>query len=78
MHRLYENDDLAVFWDSDKCFHAKRCVHSSPETFDIKRRPWIDLSRCPDPEIWNAVSQCPSGALTIAYRHEVDVIMDME
>lgn len=26
MHRLYANDDISVFWDSDKCFHAKKCV----------------------------------------------------
>ncbi len=73
MHRLYENNDIAVFWDSDKCFHAKRCVGGSPETFNPARRPWIDVTKAPTAEIWQAVSACPSGALTCVYRHEIRV-----
>lgn len=29
VHRLYENDDIAVFWDSDKCFHAHMPIKCS-------------------------------------------------
>lgn len=76
MHRLYENENLVIFWDSDKCFHAKRCVHGSPETFDPKRKPWIELGKAKDSEIWKAISECPSKALTCVYRHDVDVKMD--
>ncbi|MCR5673617.1 MAG: GNAT family N-acetyltransferase [Lachnospiraceae bacterium] len=78
MHRLYENDDIAVFWDSDKCFHAKRCVGTSPKTFDRDRRPWIDLSQAPTAEIWQAVKSCPSGALSCVYRHETEIELDKE
>ena len=78
MHRLYENDDIAVFWDSDKCFHAKRCVCNSPATFDPKRKPWIDVTRADTKEIWQAIQQCPSGALSCVYRHDIDVVMDDE
>ncbi|MBR6159967.1 MAG: GNAT family N-acetyltransferase [Lachnospiraceae bacterium] len=78
MHRLYENEDIAVFWDSEKCFHAKRCVTSSPATFDRDRRPWIDVTLAPSKEIWQAVEKCPSGALTCVYRHDVDIELDID
>ena len=55
MHRLYENDDIVIFWDSEKCYHAKMCVTGSPKTFDIQRKPWIDMSLAPSPEIWQTV-----------------------
>ena len=73
MHRTYENNDIAVFWDSDKCFHAARCVGGSPKTFNPARKPWIDLSKADTAEIWKAVSSCPSGALTCLYKHETAV-----
>ncbi len=78
MHRIYENGDLVVFWDSDKCYHAKRCVTGSPKTFDPTRKPWIDLSKDENARIWQAIEKCPSGALTCQYRHDVDVTMDAE
>ena len=73
MHRTYMKDELVVFWDSEKCYHARRCVGSSAKIFDPQRRPWIDLSQADMPEIWDCVSKCPSGALTCAYTHGIDV-----
>ena len=73
MHRLYETDDIVVFWNSDKCRHAKRCVTGSPKTFDITRRPWIDVTLAPTAEIWQTVSSCPTGALTCVYTHDITV-----
>ena len=73
MHRLYETDDITVFWDSEKCRHAKQCVTGCPEVFDIQRKPWIDLSRAECAKIWKAVSKCPTGALTVAYNHGIRV-----
>ena len=78
MHRLYENADLAVFWNSDKCYHARQCVTGSPGTFDKDRRPWIDLSLAPNEEIWKAIEKCPSGALKVVYKHEVEVVFEPE
>lgn len=78
MHRLYENEDIAVFWDSEKCFRAKRCVASSPATFDKDRRPWIDVTLAPTMEIWQAVEKCPSGALSCTYKHDVSVGLDTD
>ena len=78
MHRLYENDDIAVFWDSDKCFHAKKCVTGCPEAFDITKKPWINIDNAPTAKVWKAVSECPSGALTITYNHDVKVFFEEE
>ncbi len=78
MHRMYENKDLVVFWNSDKCYHAKRCVTGSPKTFDINRKPWIDVTIADNAEIWQTVSACPSGALKVLYRHEIDVAFDAD
>ena len=78
MHRLYENADLAVFWNADKCYKAKQCVANSPKTFDKDRRPWINLSLAPNEEIWKAIEKCPSGALKVVYKHEIDVRIEPE
>ena len=76
MHRLYETEDIAVFWDSEKCRHEKKCREGSPRTFDPTRRPWIDLSVAPTAEIWKAVSACPSGALTCVYTHDIRIVLE--
>ena len=78
MHRLYENEDLVVFWNSEKCFHAKKCVTGSPKTFNINRKPWINLERVDNKEVWQAIEKCPSGALGCLYRHNIDVKFDSE
>ena len=78
MHRMYENDDIVVFWNSEKCFHSKRCVHGSPSCFDPKRKPWIDLNQADNAEIWKAIDACPSKALGCLYKHNIEVAMDAE
>lgn len=62
MHRLYENDEITIFWDSDKCRHAKVCVHQSPTVFNKDNRPWVNISGAPTAQIWKTVSQCLSGS----------------
>lgn len=76
MHRLYENDEISVFWDSDKCFHSKRCVTGCPEAFDITKKPWININNAPASKVWQAVESCPSKALTITYNHDVKILFD--
>ena len=78
MHRLYENNEIVIFWNSDKCIHSAKCIHASPKTFDVSRKPWIQLGNVPNPEVWQAVEQCPSGALGVLYRHGIDVKMEPE
>ena len=76
MHRLYDTDEITVFWDSDRCRHAKMCVNGCPGVFEFGRRPWIDLSRGETSKIWQAISRCPSGALSVTYNHDVKVELD--
>ena len=78
MHRLYANDEISVFWDSDKCFHAKKCVTGCPEAFDITKKPWINIDNAPTAKVWKAVSNCPSGALTVTYNHDVKISFEEE
>ncbi len=78
MHRQYENNEIVIFWNSDKCFHSTKCIQASPKTFDVTRKPWIQLGHVPNPEVWQAVEGCPSGALSILYRHGVDVVYEHE
>ncbi len=78
MHRMYENEDIVVFWNSDKCFHAKQCVNGSPTTFRPGQKPWICLETSDTKEVWQAISKCPSGALTCIYKHDIKVVMEPE
>ncbi len=78
VHRLYENEDITVFWDSDRCFHARRCISSAPGVFNFARKPWVDLSKGKNPAIWKTVKLCPSGALDIIYNHGIRVVMEEE
>ncbi len=73
MHRMYDNSDITIFWDSEKCRKAKQCVTGSPEVFNIEKRPWIDPSAAPSAKIWKTVEKCPTGALTVAYDHGIRI-----
>ena len=73
MHRMYSNDDITVFWDSDRCQHARKCVEGCPKAFRFGRKPWINLDGTVNKEVWNTVKQCPSGALDIIYNHEIRI-----
>ena len=78
MHRIYDNGEITVFWDSEKCRHAKRCVTGSPSVFNIQKRPWIDITGAQAAEIWQTVSSCPTRALTVIYDHGIRVELNEE
>ncbi len=78
MHRVYENSEITVFWNSDKCRHARKCVEGCPGVFEFGRKPWIDLSKGTNPDIWQTIAKCPSGALGIVYNHDVTVTLEKE
>ncbi len=78
MHRLYENKDIVVFWNSDKCIHSTICWRNCPEAFAPERKPWVRLDGAKNPDVWKTVEKCPSGALSVAYRHEIDIELDSE
>ena len=60
----YSNDDITVVWDSSKCQHAAECVKNSPNVFNPKLRPWIDISKGESDQIMSTIDKCPSGALS--------------
>lgn len=78
MHRLYSNENITVFWNSEVCRHAKRCVTGCPKVFDITRKPWIDISKDEDARIWQTIQKCPTGALKITYNHGIRVVFEEE
>jgi predicted GNAT family acetyltransferase len=53
-------------------------VTASPKTFDITRKPWIDLTKAPSEEIWQAIEACPSKALTCLYTHGIKIVLEPE
>ncbi len=78
MHRLYENTDIVIFWNSAKCIHSRKCATGCPEAFDYARKPWVDVSRADNAKVWQTVQTCPSGALKVQYRHGIDVILESD
>ncbi|MBQ8947799.1 MAG: (4Fe-4S)-binding protein [Lachnospiraceae bacterium] len=76
MHRTYANEDITVFWNSDKCRHARMCVNGCPGVFEFGRRPWVILENGENGDIWKTVKKCPSGALDITYNHDVRIEYD--
>lgn len=64
MKRVYENDQIKVFWDSDKCIHVGNCTAGLPGVFNVQRRPWVDINAAAPEEIRRAVDTCPTGALS--------------
>ena len=66
--RTYENDDIIVYWDSDLCIHVAECLKGNREVFNLKQRPWVDLSKAPAEEVARVIDLCPSGALKYEWK----------
>ncbi len=64
MKRVYSNDKITVFWDSEKCVHSGNCFSHLPEVFKPMRRPWVIIDAADAEEIKKTIDKCPSGALT--------------
>ena len=61
----YSNGEVAIVWQSGKCAHSGNCVKNLPSVFNAKQQPWIKPGNATSAEIIEAVSKCPSGALSI-------------
>ena len=59
----YEGEALTIRWNSLTCSHAAQCVATSKESFDPKRKPWIDANQ-PEDVLKADCAACPSGALS--------------
>jgi uncharacterized Fe-S cluster protein YjdI len=60
----YVGDGIIVHWDSDRCFHSKRCMTGVPAVFDETARPWVDLEGAVADRVAAVIDTCPSGALS--------------
>ena len=65
--RQYEGEGIVVEFEAVRCIHAEECIHSLPEVFDAKARPWIQPGDTSAAAIADVVRRCPTGALH--YRH---------
>lgn len=61
----YTNGEITVIWQSEKCMHSGNCIRNLGLVFNPKETPWIKMGNATSAEIINAVSKCPSGALSI-------------
>ncbi len=59
----YDNEEITVRYDVNRCIHAENCVDGLPDVFDPKRKPWIDPDKAPASEIADVIETCPTGAL---------------
>lgn len=67
LNKTYQNKDITVFWQPEKCQHSANCVRGLKAVFDPARKPWIQLSEADTEDIIRTVKNCPSGALSFEY-----------
>ena len=63
VERVYRNDQIEVTWEPGLCIHVGACFRGSPQAFDPRRRPWVDVGADRPERIVEVVAQCPTGAL---------------
>ena len=61
--RVYESDDIRVFWDATRCVHTGICLSKLPSVFALERRPWVDVAGADAEEVAATVRACPTSAL---------------
>lgn len=61
----YTNGEVTIVWQAGKCTHSANCVKNLAPVFQPKTQPWIKMENGTTQEIVDAVSKCPSGALSI-------------
>lgn len=59
----YENGEVRVKWDMNRCIHAEECVNGLPDVFDPGRKPWIEPDNASLEDLKEVIVKCPSGAL---------------
>lgn len=59
----YKNEHITVHWFPEKCAHPGTCLRLSPEVFNLKQRPWVNVDAAEPEAIIRTIDKCPSGAL---------------
>lgn len=68
----YKGEKITVYFNSEICHHAAKCVKGLPEVFNVKARPWISPDQADEKKVAEVVDSCPSGALKYKLLKEVD------
>lgn len=76
--KKYDNGEITVLWQPEKCIHSTLCWRGLIEVFNPKKRPWVDIKGAGTDKIIEQVSKCPSGALSYIANNEVAGIEEKE
>ncbi len=63
--KAYTNGEVTVVWKPHQCIHSGICLRGLPKVFDLKQRPWINMTAATSEDIVTLVRDCPSKALSI-------------
>ena len=74
----YDNGEITVYWNPEKCIHSGECLKCLPGVFDIHKTPWINIQGATSEEIVEAVDRCPSGALSYRRNDELSPAVNQE
>jgi len=61
----YSNGEVTIVWKPEQCIHSGICLRGLPKVFNLKQRPWVDMTAATSEEIVKLVRECPSKALSI-------------
>ncbi|QUY65442.1 (4Fe-4S)-binding protein [Helcococcus kunzii] len=70
--RVYETDELIVYWNAKICKHSGNCVKGASEVFDVKKRPWINLKNASAEKIMSVIDTCPLGVLFYKRKEKIN------
>ncbi len=62
--KSYTGDGIVVGWEPKLCIHIAACIRALPEVFDPNARPWVNVTAANADQLSEAISACPTGALT--------------
>lgn len=61
--QYYQGKDITVTFEKDLCIHSCECINGLPEVFDVRKRPWINVSGSTSECIQKVIDTCPTKAL---------------
>ena len=76
--KKYNNGEITVVWQPDRCIHSSLCWRGLIEVFNPKKRPWVDVKGAGTDKIIEQVNKCPSGALSYYANNEAAVAEQKE
>lgn len=68
----FSNGEITVSWDPEKCVQSGVCYTRLRRVFNPLRRPWVNMKGADTDQIIEAVSKCPSGALSFAWNEVLE------